>query len=411
MSSDPSEGFAAALAPRDRRLLELGGFAISLVLFITVYRPWNLADAFMIGAPFGRDFANFWSGGHLALAGRLDLLVDLPGYNDFIAATFHHSHDQLVFSYPPHILLFLVPFGALPFVPSLVVWTGLNLILIDRSVRLLAGNDHTEWGIAACLSPAAITMVAYGHFGGALAFLAVYVLTRGDGHPRMAGVCLALMSVKPQLAVSLGILLLLIGRWRAVLWSVPATACLVGLSLVVFGLKPWIDFVEWTVPFHASVISSYTREALKTTASVYAAARLADLSAWAGYALQYAFSSVVLVGAAVLVVRRGMTPRNVALALLAVLTALPYFQNYDFAIVIPALTVALFEDRPSAERPFLSIVPASLLWIAPAFSLSFGLLALPAVPVVVAAVVLLAMSGELWPHRSGVTGSPAIERR
>ena len=159
-------------------MVGVGGFALSVVLFFVVYKPWNLASDFMIGAPVGRDFVNFWTGGHLALAGRLDLLVDFAGYNDFIATTFDHHNalDERIFSYPPHILLFLVPFAALPIIPAALLWTALNVWLIDRSVCLLA-PDQPALRLAACLSPAVVTMVAFGHFGGALAFLAVYVLT------------------------------------------------------------------------------------------------------------------------------------------------------------------------------------------------------------------------------------------
>jgi hypothetical protein len=390
------------MPPRERQLLVAGAFALSLVLFVVVYRPWDLAGAFMIGAPIGRDFANFWAGGHLALLGQLDLLADFSGYNDFLAATFRHDPtDELVFSYPPHALLFLAPFGALPFIPSVLLWTALNLVLIERSVRLLAVDDDTAWRVAACVSPATVTMVAYGHFGGALAFLAIYALTRAEARPRIAGLCLAVMSVKPQLAVSLDIFLLLAGRWRSVLWSLPATAGLVGLSLAAFGFKPWINFVEWTIPFHAQAIYDYAREALKTTASVYAGATLAGLPAWAALGLQYVFSIVVLVGSALVVIRRGLAPRSVALALFAVLAALPYFQSYDLAIVTPALTVALFADQPGESRPFLPMVPASALWIAPAFSLSFGQLALLAVPIIVAGALLWALFGELRLRRAG----------
>src|ERR1700716_2999251 len=148
-------GEGSAIASAERRWLVFGGFALSVVLFFVVYKPWNLASDFMIGAPVGRDFVNFWTGGHLALAGRLDLLVDFAGYNDFIATTFDHHNalDERIFSYPPHILLFLVPFAALPIIPAALLWTALNVWLINRSVCLLA-PDQPALRLAACLSPA-----------------------------------------------------------------------------------------------------------------------------------------------------------------------------------------------------------------------------------------------------------------
>src|SRR5712671_3908966 len=122
-------------------------------------------------------------------------------------------------------------------------------------------------------------------FGG-FAFLAIYVLTRTDARPHIAGMCLALMSVKPQLALVFGIFLLFTGRWRAMLWSLPATACLIGLSVAAFGVKPWVNFVEWTMPFHAKVFSLYVHEVLRAVVSLYSAVRLMGFSAPVGYGLQ-----------------------------------------------------------------------------------------------------------------------------
>src|SRR6185312_9956131 len=204
--------------------------------------------------------------------------------------------------------------------------------------------------------------------GGALALLGTYAVTHAAKRPRIAGLCLALMSVKPQFAVSLGVLLLIAGRWRAVLWSLPVTLGLVGLSLAMFGLKPWVNFLEWTLPFQTQLVTHYAPAVLKRTASLYAAATLLR--------------------------RVGATPRIVALALLSVLIALPYLHNYDLAVAGPAVAVALFAGKPGESRPFLSIVPATLLWLVPTFSLSFDMLAMPVTPLVVAGALLTALCGE-----------------
>jgi hypothetical protein len=142
---------APAVAARDRRILVGGGVAVTLFILVVVCRPWDLHDALMIGAPIGRDFANFWIGGVLALKGRLDLLVDIDGYNELIFQTFHHNPRGLVFSYPPHILLFLVPFGALPHLVSVLSWSAGNLWLAARAVRLVSDERGLPW--VAVLSP------------------------------------------------------------------------------------------------------------------------------------------------------------------------------------------------------------------------------------------------------------------
>ena len=397
---------SAALTTRDRWLLGGGGVAVTLFILIVVGRAWDVHDALMVGAPIGREFANFWIGGVLAIQGKLALLIDLDGYNEVLFQAFHYNPRGLAFSYPPHILLFLVPFGALPHPLAVALWSAGNLWLIARAVRLLSDERGLPW--LAVLSPAALMMVAMGHFGGALAFLAIFILTRAGVRPIAAGCCLALMSVKPQFAGSMGLFLLLVGHWRVLVWGAVATSGLVGLSVLAFGLAPWIGFFEWTLPFHAQLLTHFQVGAFRTAMSVYTAARMEGLGDGAAKLIWLGFALPVLATTILLFVRRGPGPRTVTLALLAVLTILPYFQHYDLAIVAPALTVALF--APSSEtRPFLAAAPASALWFAPPFALPAGQLALPIMPVVVAIVVAVALAGQFRQpraRRDAVLGEP-----
>jgi alpha-1,2-mannosyltransferase len=397
----------SALPPFERQWLVYGGFALSAVLFLAMYRPWNLTTWFMVGAPVGRDFTNFWTGGHLALHGRLDLLVDLHGYNDFINGLFHHGpNDERVFSYPPHFLLFFVPFALLPLTPAALLWTAMNVWLIERAVRLLTPDWRLR--LAACLAPAVTTMVAFGHFGGVIAFVAIFALRSGKERPLLAGLCLALMTIKPQLAVSFGALLLLAGYWRAILWSIPATLLILGASVAAFGVKPWINFFEWTVPFHAMILSVYVHEVLRAVVSLYSAARLLGLSASVGYWVQTLYGIAVVIGAAALLRYRGVTPRTVTLALFAMLASLPYFANYDLAIMVPALTVALFSQQPGESSPFLGLVPASVLWTASLFSAALDSVSLPIISLALAGILVLGLGREAMSLRRGRGGAPVL---
>jgi hypothetical protein len=385
----------SAISGRDRAALVGGGAAIFLLVYIADIRPWDLHDAMMIGAPVGRDFVNFWVGGRLAIEGRLDLLVDFDRYNDLIFQLFHHNARGLVFSYPPHILLLLVPFGALPFLPAVLLYSAGNLALIAAATRLLARDRALAW--AACLAPAALVMVAVGHFGGLLAFLAIFILTRGARRPILAGCCLALISIKPQFAAGLALFLLLVGQWRVVLAAAPATAGLIGLSVLAFGVKPWIGFFDWTLPFHAQLLSSFQLSAFRTATSAYTVARMAGLGDAAAQVVHFAYAMPFFAGAAYLYVRRGADPRVIGLALFGVLALLPYTAIHDAAIVIPALTVALFADSGRACRPFLPLGLASALWFAPDFAIPFGQFALPIVPVAMMVAMAVALLGEFRP--------------
>lgn len=390
-----------AVSARDRRILVGGGVAVTLFILVVVCRPWDLHDALMIGAPIGRDFANFWIGGVLAIKGKLDLLVDFDGYNELLFQTFHHNPRGLVFSYPPHILLFLVPFGALWHPLSVVVWSAGNLWLAARAVRLLSDERGLPW--IAVLSPAALIMVAMGHFGGALAYLAIFILTRAGARPVLAGCCLALLTVKPQFAASMGLFLLLVGQWRVLVSGAVATASLVGLSVLAFGVQPWIGFFEWTLPFHAQLLANFQVGAFRTAMSIYTTARMEGLGDGAAKVLQLGFALPVLAATVYLFRRRGANAQTVTLTLLGVLLILPYTAIHDLAIVAPSLTVALF-TAAAKDRPFLPLAPASALWLAPPFAVPFGQLALPIVPVVVAIVLVVALVGQFRPPHDAAAG-------
>jgi hypothetical protein len=386
----------------DHRVLIYGGFAFSLAVVIAICRPWDLADRFMIGAPFGRDFVNYWMGGRLALDGHLALLTDFRAYNTLIAERFSHTTDDFfVFSYPPNLLPFLVPFGALPYLPALIIWTVINLALLVWSARLLGADRRVQ--IATALSPAALTMVVYGQFSGAMAALAILAITRGTRRPALAGLCLALASVKPQLAAAIGLVMLLLGQWRAVAWSIPGAAAVAALSALLFGLAPWKNFIDVTVPFQVWLLHDFILDHLRTMLSVYGAARLGGLPFAAAQAVQFGFGLVVIGGAVLLTRRDGLTARTLTLLLLSGIAALAYFQLYDLAVVAPALSVALFGGEQRDARPLLPLVPASLLWLAPPLAIPFGISHSPVINLVVAGVLV---TGLVTQWRWGRGSSP-----
>ena len=159
--TDPQPGSARETACR----CAIAGIGILLCAALYLFlRPLDLRNGFMIGAPFGRDFANFWLGGRAALEGSAAVLTDVPAFNRLLAETFAFERPNvMVFSYPPHALPFLLPFGALPYLPALCLWTALSLAGLAGAARLM--REGRPWGrlaILTCLSPAPLVTVMWG---------------------------------------------------------------------------------------------------------------------------------------------------------------------------------------------------------------------------------------------------------
>src|SRR5262245_63341295 len=95
----------------------------------------------------GRDFLNIWIGGKSAFNGGPAVFFDFWNYNlylqDYFADTDLHHY---FWSYPPHILLVIWPFGLMPYLAAFALWSllGLTLFLVaahaggvERNHRML----------------------------------------------------------------------------------------------------------------------------------------------------------------------------------------------------------------------------------------------------------------------------------
>jgi hypothetical protein len=228
------------------------------------------------------------------------------------------------------------------------------------------------------------------------------LLKQADARPILGGLCLTAISVKPQFAALFGLVLLCAGQWRTVLAAVPATLGHVGLSVFLFGIGLWKNFFEWTSVYHANLLTDFVRDLLRTTVTVYSAARMVGLPALAAQTLQLVFGLVLMARAIVGYRRRAADARSIAIVLLAAIVALPYANHYDPAIAMHADTVALFGEASQRNDRLLLFIPAVVLWLAAIFALAFGAVGWPVVPVAVAAVALwAALATPLDTRRSG----------
>ena len=335
-----------------QRLIVAAGAAVTLANWLGI-RPWDL-KGWLVGTPFGRDFVNFWLAPRLALSGQGAVLADPAAYRDTVMAVFEIAHDpKLLFVYPPHILVLLLPFGLLPFLPAVIAWTLVNLAALAVATRLWLGPAARRgWFIlVVCTAPPAGAMVLYGHFGGLIALAAALAVLESRRRPWIAGLCLGLLSVKPQFALALGLVLLVAGRWRWIPAAALSTAALVGLSVLLFGPGPWERFIGVTMPLQSAFITEFHARWIETSVSPFFAARFWGMPPAGAWALQGTATLLAFAAGVAALRRAGDGPQMDPLALLVVLLApivmLPYASHYELALVAPGLTL-LALGRPAA---------------------------------------------------------------
>jgi hypothetical protein len=147
------------------------------------------------------------------------------------------------FAYPPHAAMLLLPFGAMPSGIAVATWLALNLFCLLHAGELM--GLRRDLVLLACLPPAALLMAATAYPAGFLALMATLVVMQGHGRPGLGGLCLAMMTVHPQLAALFALLLLPFGYWRVVVAASAWTLALIAASVVTVGIPAWGDYLRF----------------------------------------------------------------------------------------------------------------------------------------------------------------------
>lgn len=350
-------------------------------IFSTHFTPWPSIRG---NAIWGRDFANVYTSGTLALEGRLDLLYDLKAYSAYQAALFDGALRHHNYSYPPPTLLYTWAFALLPYPLALLSW----LLLTGAAFAAAARPYLRDFGLPAWLAlvaPATLLNVWAGHYGlliGALWLGAFHLLPR---RPVAAGVLIGLMLVKPHLAILAPLILARRGEWKAFAAAAATAAALAAASALAFGPELWSTWLSVTVGVQTAMVDdvgTYFLTMMPTIVPTVSALGFPGAAAWT---LQ-----ILAAGAAVaaLLLRMPKESRDAGLAGgVATFLVLPYAFNYD--MTVPGLAALLMLARLRREPGTGPAFVLLLAFLLPLIVQTFGLLHLPAPALILAALLAL----------------------
>lgn len=368
----------------------VAAFASSLSLLVSLFMPGpdGLDSA---GYYFGRDFVNYWSGGHVALWGDVRSLYDLEAYQGVLKALIHPEQEWMIFSYLPNSLPLLAIFGALPYPVALLLWTAAGLFaFFAAAFGGLPKNSNSMVAAAILVSPILWVNFAFGQMGLLLAGLFVGALRLLPTQPIVAGIMIGLLTIKPQLGLFLPFILIIRRDWTAFAAATATALGLAGLTLLLFGFEPWKLYFENIAPLQSRITTELSGFYRNQTATPLAAAIFLGLPVTAAWIIQILTSVLVFATGLYVLAARADWPLKVLVVSLATLLALPYLLAYDLAIPLAALIWLLSQrDRPLST---VGLCAVTALWTLP-FTISL-LIQAQGVPVLVfaiAAVFVLAV--------------------
>jgi energy-converting hydrogenase Eha subunit A len=252
--------FAAASAGHwlDRERLRVYSVA-ALVCYAIYFGIWCVrAEVLKVAGVFppGGDFVVFWSAAKLTLQGNALAAYDIATLHQLEVATvplIATNQAVLPWFYPPTFLLFVAPFGLLPYWLAVPVFFGVSAAAFVWVVRRIV--PWREAWLPSVAFPGIAVVLATGQNALLLAACGGLALTMLRARPVVAGMLLALLTLKPQLALMVPVALVCARAWRALAAMTLTTLALAAAALGAFGIEAYAAFLH-NAGFARSVVES-----------------------------------------------------------------------------------------------------------------------------------------------------------
>src|SRR5581483_5135937 len=258
-------------------------------LLVVSWNGWIVA---VDGRPAPSDFLNVYSAGRLALDGQAAAAYDW----DVLHATENALVGRAVttyfgWHYPPPFLAVAALLASLPYATAFVAWLGVTLPLYLVTVRAII-RERIGWLLAGAF-PALLPNIVPGQNGFLTASLIGGTLVLLERQPLLAGVCLGLLTYKPQFGILFPLVLLAGGYWRAIASAAVTAVALALGSLALFGTATWAAFFHW-LPLTSQALFSQAAHHVDWSKfqSLFAVVRMLGGGATLAGTLQLALSAV-----------------------------------------------------------------------------------------------------------------------
>jgi arabinofuranan 3-O-arabinosyltransferase len=363
---------------------------------------WWISDENGLGIP--TDFVNVWSAGRLVLDGHPALAYDWDIQKQVQVAVLGQSYDgNFAWHYPPPFLFVAAMLAQFPYAVAYIGWAAASFLPYLAAMRAIVGRSFGF--LLAAAFPVVFTNTLVGQNGFLTASLIGGTLVLMPKRPVLSGICLGLLSYKPQYGLLFPLVLIAAAQWRVFFTAGVIAVLLAALSWFAFGTESWQAFVHWMPMFDKAFLVE-GRAPWGKIQSIFALTRYFGGPETLAWVLQWIMSGAVAI-LLVLLWRSRNVPYPLKAAALAVGTLLvtPYLFLYDemvLAIAVAFLVrIGLDEGFARHELPALGLV-AALLMIFPLLGAPTGFAA-----TLVVATLIGSRIGPWWRQSASSPMAPA----
>lgn len=305
-------------------------FVINASILLTAWlsHGW-IYDSSGLGIP--TDFVNVWSAGRLALEGHPAQAWDWDIQKQLQVQVLGQTYPgNFAWHYPPPFLLIAMLLAQFPYGVAFIGWAAASFVPYLAMMRATVGKPFGLL-LAACF-PVLINNAIVGQNGFLTAALIGGTLYLLPIRPVLSGICLGLLTYKPQYGLLFPLALIAASQWTVFITAAVVAVLLASVSLLAFGLESWQAFLHW-MPMFSQAFLTEGRAPWFKLHSVFGLVRYFGGSEQLGWAFHWTMTAAVAV--TVVMIWRSRVRYSLKAASLAVgaLLATPYLFLYDMMVL------------------------------------------------------------------------------
>ena len=338
-------------------------FVINAAFFPAAFAAhWWIFDEKGLGIP--TDFVNVWSAGKLVLEGHPAQAYDWDIQKQVQVAVLGQSYEgNFAWHYPPPFLFIASLLAHFPYATAFIGWAAVSLVPYLAVMRAIVGRPFGL--LLAAAFPVVLTNTLVGQNGFLTASLIGGTLYLLPVRPILAGVCLGLLSYKPQYGLLFPLVLIAASKWTVFVTAGVVAAGVAFASWLAFGTESWQAFFHW-MPMFSQAFLTEGRAPWGKMQSIFALVRYLGGTEQLAWVFQWTLSAAVAVVLALMWRSRISYPLKAAALATGALLITPYLFLYDVMVLAIAVAflvrIGLNHGFQRYELPALGMVGALLLF-------------------------------------------------
>ena len=337
-------------------------FVINVSFFPAAYfSHWWIYDPKGLGIP--TDFINVWAAGRLALEGHPAQAWDWDIQRPIEVAQLGQDFlGYFAWHYPPPFLFVASLLARLPYGAAFMGWVFISLIPYLVVMRAIVGRPF-GWMLALA-APMVLNNALVGQNGFFTAALIGGTLYLMPVRPVLAGICLGLLSYKPQYGLLFPLVLIAASQWTVFFSAAAVTVLMAVVSWLAFGTESWQAFFHW-MPMFSQAFLTEGKATWWKLQSLFSLVRFLGGTEQLAWIFQWVLTATVAVMLAVMWRSRVSYSLKAAALATGTLLITPYLFMYDMMVLaIPVaflVRIGLRSGFQPYELPALGCAAALIL--------------------------------------------------